>query len=132
MAYEYDDQNIFAKILRGEIPNDTVLETEHALAFNDINPSAEIHVLVIPKGPYVNFDHLVSEGTEAEIMGYLSAINEVCKQKGICPGEGGIGYRMISNAGESGPQDVPHLHMHVLSGRRSGWAAKGDLERETA
>lgn len=120
MAYAYDDQNIFARILRGEIPNDTVLETEHALAFNDIAPHAPKHVLVIPKGPYVNYDHFAAEASEAEIVGFTRAIGQVCAQLGIEPGSGGNGYRMISNAGDDGVQEVPHLHVHILAGRNIG------------
>lgn len=120
MAYVYDEQNIFAKILRGEIPNKTVLETEHALAFHDIQPQAPVHVLVIPKGPYVCYDHFALEASDAEIVGFNRAVGEVCKMLEIQPGEGGDGYRVISNAGENGVQEVPHLHVHILGGRWLG------------
>ncbi|MEM1064002.1 MAG: HIT domain-containing protein [Pseudomonadota bacterium] len=120
MAYAYDDQNIFAKILRGEIPNDTVMETEHSLAFRDIRPQAPQHVLVIPKGAYVTFDHFALEASEAEIVDYTRTIGEVCKMMGIQPGEGGAGYRTLSNAGEDAVQEVPHLHVHILAGRPLG------------
>lgn len=120
MAYAYDDQNIFAKILRGEIPNDTVLETEHALAFNDIAPQAPRHVLVIPKGAYVNFDHFATDASDAEIAGFTRAVGQVCAALGIQPGDGGAGYRMLSNAGDDGVQEVPHMHVHILAGRPLG------------
>lgn len=120
MAYAYDDQNIFAKILRGEIPNDTVLETDHSLAFRDIAPQAPEHVLVIPKGPYVTYDHFAMAASEAEILDYTRAIGQVCAILGVQPGEGGMGYRLLSNAGEAGVQEVPHLHVHVVSGRPLG------------
>lgn len=120
MAYTYDDQNIFAKILRGEIPNDTVMETEHCLAFRDISPQAPTHVLVIPKGPYVCFDHFALEATDAEIVDFNRTIGWICKELKIQPGDGGEGYRMISNTGTTGVQEVPHLHMHILSGRPLG------------
>ena len=116
MAYTYDDQNIFAKILRGEIPNSTVLETEHTLAFRDIQPQAPVHVLVIPKGPYVCYDHFVLEASDAEIVDFNRAVGEVVKAEGLQAG----GYRIISNAGEAGVQEVPHLHVHVLGGRVLG------------
>ena len=119
MAYTYDPENIFAKILRGEIPNTTVLETEHSLAFRDIQPQAPEHVLVIPKGPYVCFDHFGAEASDAEIVDYTRAIANVCEMLGVKP-DGGNGYRMISNAGEDGVQEVPHLHVHILGGRRIG------------
>ena len=116
MAYVYDDQNIFAKILRGEIPNSTVLETEHSLAFRDIQPQAPTHVLVIPKGPYVCFDHFAQEASEAELVDYMRAIGEVCKREGVAEN----GFRLISNAGRNGVQEVPHLHVHILAGRPLG------------
>jgi len=120
MAYAYDDQNIFAKILRGEIPNNTVLETDHALAFNDIAPQAPQHVLVIPKGPYVNFDHFAEAASDAEIAGFTRAVGQVCDILGVRPGAGGSGYRMLSNAGDDGVQEVPHMHVHILAGRSLG------------
>ena len=120
MAYTYDDQNIFAKILRGEIPNDTVMETDHTLAFRDIAPQAPEHVLVIPKGAYVSYDHFASEASDAEIADYTRAIGAICKQLGVDLGGDGMGYRLISNAGTAGVQDVPHLHVHILSGRPLG------------
>ena len=120
MPYSYDDQNIFAKILRSEIPNDTVLETEHALAFNDIQPQAPVHVLVIPKGAYVCHDHFAAEASEAEIIDFIRATAKVCEMTGISPGDGQSGYRTISNAGEAGVQDVPHYHLHILGGRSLG------------
>ena len=120
MPYEYDDQNIFAKILRGEIPCDKVLETEHSLAFNDINPQAPDHVLVIPKGAYVCFDHFADAATDAEIVDFNRAIGEVCRILGVKPGEGGSGYRLISNTGDNGVQEVPHLHVHIVGGRWLG------------
>lgn len=120
MPYSYDPNNVFAKILRGEIPNRTVLETEHALAFHDIAPQAPQHVLVIPKGPYVNWDHFIAEASEAEILGFVRATREVCAKLGIEPGSGGMGYRMIANAGIAGVQEVPHLHIHIASGRPLG------------
>ena len=120
MAYVYDDQNIFAKILRGEIPNSTVLDTEHALAFNDLYPQAPVHVLVIPKGLYVCYDHFALEASDAEIIGFTRAIGEVCNITGVQPGAGGDGFRAISNTGTHGVQEVPHLHVHILGGRPLG------------
>ena len=120
MAYVYDDQNIFAKILRGEIPNTTVLETDHTLAFQDIYPQAPVHVLVIPKGPYVTFDHFALEAKPEEIVDYTRAIGEVCKMLGVQPGEGGAGYRTLSNAGDDAVQEVPHLHVHIFGGQPLG------------
>lgn len=120
MAYYYDDQNIFAKILRGEIPNKTVLETEHSLAFEDIAPQAPKHVLVIPKGAYVNYDHFAAEASDAEILDFTRAVDAVVKQIGVAPDEGNDGYRMITNSGEDGMQEVPHLHFHILAGRKLG------------
>lgn len=120
MPYAYDDQNIFAKILRGEIPNQTVLETDHTLAFRDIRPQAPDHVLVIPKGAYVTFDDFAANASEAEIMDFHRTAARVCAMLGVSPGEGGPGYRTISNAGEDAVQEVPHYHLHILGGRPLG------------
>lgn len=116
MSFSYDDQNIFAKILRGEIPNTTVFENDHALAFRDINPQAPVHVLVIPKGAYVSMDHFCQEASEAEIAGFMRAIGEVCRIEGVSA----PGFRAIANTGSDGVQDVPHLHVHILGGRNLG------------
>ncbi len=119
MAYTYDDQNIFAKILRGEIPNNTVAETEHTLAFSDINPQAPHHVLVIPKGAYVTADHFARDASEAEIIDFWRVFGKISTELGVTP-DTGQGYRIISNAGEDGVQEVPHFHLHILGGRRLG------------
>lgn len=116
MAYTYDDQNIFAKILRGEIPNSTVLETQHSLAFRDLYPQAPKHVLVIPKGAYVCFDHFAQSASDAEIVDYVRTVGEVCKMEGVEED----GFRLISNAGRDAVQEVPHLHVHILAGRPLG------------
>ena len=116
----YDDQNIFAKILRGEIPNKTVLETEHTLAFEDIQAQAPVHVLIIPKGPYVTYDHFAAEASDAEIVDFTRAVAEVCRITGVQPGHGGDGYRAVANSGEHGVQEVQHLHLHIIGGRGLG------------
>lgn len=116
MPYIYDDQNIFARILRGEIPNKTVLETGHSLAFHDIQPQAPTHILVIPRGPYVCFDHFAQEASETEIVDYVRTIGEICRREGLEED----GFRLIANAGRNGVQDVPHLHVHILAGRSLG------------
>lgn len=120
MAYAYDPQNIFARILRGEIPNRTVMETDHTLVFEDIHPQAPIHVLVIPKGPYVCADHFALDASEAEIVDFTRTIGRVAAHLGVQPGEGGQGFRTIANAGEVAAQEVPHYHVHILSGRPLG------------
>ena len=120
MAYAYDDQNIFAKILRGEIPNDTVLETEHTLAFRDIRPQAPVHVLVIPKGPYVTHDHFANAASEAEIVDFTRVLGRLCDELRVSPGGGGAGFRTLANAGEDAVQEVPHFHVHILGGRPLG------------
>ncbi len=120
MAYDYDDQNIFARILRGEIPNKTVLESAHTLAFHDIGPQAPIHILVIPKGPYVNFDHFAAAASAEELLDFHRAAAQIVAQSGLAPGQGAPGYRTISNAGDHGHQEVPHYHMHILAGRPLG------------
>ena len=112
----YDDTNIFAKILRGEIPNKTVLETEHSLAFHDINPLAPIHVLVIPKRPYVCWDDFAARASEAEIADFVRTVGAVALQTGA----DAQGYRLLSNIGKRGGQEVPHLHVHVFGGQPLG------------
>lgn len=119
-ARSYDDQNVFAKILRGEIPNKTVTESEHTLAFEDIQPQAPVHVLVVPKGKYIDFEHFATEASDAEIVDYVRTIGRICRESGVSTDVGGKGYRTISNAGEHGVQEVPHLHFHILGGRLLG------------
>jgi len=120
MAYDYDSENIFAKILRGEIPNSTVMETEHCLAFRDIAPQAPEHILVIPRGAYVNFDHFGAEASDAEIVDFSRTVAKITQEIDAAPGQGGEGYRLIANTGNHGVQDVPHLHVHILGGKRLG------------
>ncbi len=112
----YDDQNIFAKILRGEIPCRKVFEDTHALAFHDINPQAPVHVLVIPKGPYVSWADFSAKATDAEIAGFVRAVGQVARDLGLEE----PGYRLLANAGVHGHQEVPHLHVHVFGGRQMG------------
>ena len=120
MPYTYDDQNVFAKILRGEIPCKRVLETAHSLAFHDIAHKAPHHVLVIPKGAYVCYDDFAQNASDAEIADFTRAIGQVCADLGVQPGDGGQGYRLIANSGNHGMQEVPHLHVHILAGRNIG------------
>jgi histidine triad (HIT) family protein len=117
MAHTYDPTNIFARILRGEIPNKTAMESAHTLAFHDINPSAPVHLLVIPKGPYVTFDHFAAEASAEEIVDFHRTVAALCASLGLTPGDG---YRMITNAGTHGMQEVPHFHMHLIAGRVLG------------
>jgi len=112
----YDDSNIFARILRGEIPCSKVLETEHSLAFRDINPQTPTHVLVIPKGPYVSVDDFTAKASDAEIADFFRAVGEVARQAGVVDS----GYRILSNAGRDAHQEVPHLHIHVFAGQNLG------------
>lgn len=111
---------IFCRIARGEIPSKKVYEDEHVYAFHDINPVAPVHVLVIPKGPYVDHAHFAAEASEAEIVDFTRAVAEICRLTGVTPGAGGGGFRAISNAGEAGVQEVPHFHLHILGGRMLG------------
>jgi histidine triad (HIT) family protein len=112
----YDSTNIFARILRGEIPNKTVYEDEWALAFHDINPQAPIHILVIPKGQYVSWDDFSAQASDAEIVGFIRAIGNVAREQGL-PAPG---YRLLANTGIHGHQEVPHLHVHIFGGRQMG------------
>lgn len=117
MLYEYDPANIFARILRGEIPNKTVMETAHTLAFHDINPAAPVHVLVIPKGAYVTFDDFAAHASADELVDFHRTAAAVCAIVGVAPGNG---YRAITNSGVDGMQEVPHYHLHILGGRVMG------------
>jgi diadenosine tetraphosphate (Ap4A) HIT family hydrolase len=112
----YDEGNIFARILRGEIPAKTVFENEHALAFHDINPQAPVHVLVIPKGPYVSMADFSANAPDALVIGFWRAVGEVARQLGLEQG----GYRLLANAGGHAHQEVPHLHVHLFAGRPLG------------
>ena len=116
MKKSYNESNIFAKILRSEIPCDKIMENEYALAFMDINPQAPIHVLVIPKNPYVNFHEFTKYGSIDEVNSFWKLVNDIidhfnCENKG---------FRLITNAGNDGNQDVPHFHVHVLGGKNLG------------
>lgn len=113
---DYDDQNIFAKILRGEIPSSKVYEDDWAYAFEDINPQAEIHTLVIPKGRYVSWDDFSAKASDAEIAGFIRAVGEVARAKGLVA----PGYRLLANIGHNGHQEVPHLHVHLFGGHPLG------------
>src|ERR1700760_428825 len=110
----YDDGNIFARILRGEIPSKRVYEDEHALAFHDINPQAPIHILVIPKGPYVSWDDFSAKASDAEIAGFTRAVGKVARDEKLVE----PGYRLLVNTGGHGHQEVPHLHVHIFGGRQ--------------
>jgi len=124
MAEVYDSNNIFARILRGEIPCKKVLETKHSLAFHDINPLAPVHVLVIPKGAYLNMDAFSTKATPEEQADFIQAIGETAR---LMKAEEN-GYRIIANNGVNAHQDVPHLHIHVLGGRPLGRMLKREGE----
>lgn len=112
----YDKQNIFAKILRGEIPCSKVFEDEFALAFNDINPQAPLHVLVIPKGAYVSMDDFSANAGDKEYAGFWRAAAKVASQLGVCDD----GYRLLANTGRNANQEVMHFHVHIFGGRNLG------------
>ncbi len=116
----YDDSNIFARMLRGEIPNDTVAENAHALAFRDIRPQAPVHILVIPRGRYVSYDDFAANASDDEIVGFNRLVAEVARAEGLSLADGGDGFRAITNAGAHGVQEVPHFHLHLLGGRPMG------------
>jgi len=112
----YDDNNVFARILRGELPSKKVHEDEHALAFHDINPVAPVHILVIPKGPYVSWDDFSQKASDAELAGFVRAVGKVARDAGLVE----QGYRVLANTGQRGGQEVPHLHMHIFGGAYLG------------
>ena len=115
MTFDYDPQNVFARILRGEIPAKFLFESDYAVAFPDIAPQAPVHVMVVPKGPYVSLDHFAAAASPAEQVGFLAAVAEVCRIVGV---DGG--FRAIANARADAHQEVPHFHLHILAGRPLG------------
>jgi len=116
----YDTDNIFAKILRGEIPCSKVFENDYALAFHDITPQAPVHVLVIPKGPYINMDDFSAAASDAEIAGFIRAVGQVARDLGVTE----PGFRALVNNGPDARQEVPHLHLHIFAGRDLGGMIK--------
>ena len=112
----YDDSNVFARILRGELPSKKVYEDDHVLAFHDINPLAPMHILVIPKGPYVSWDDFSSKASDAEIAAFVRAVGKIARDEGLVAD----GYRVLANNGFRGGQEVPHLHMHIFGGAYLG------------
>ena len=113
---KYEDDNIFAKILRGEIPCKKVYENEYALAFIDINPQAKVHILVIPKGKYISFADFSKNASLKEIDGFIKAVGKVAEEKGLV----GDGYRILANHGTNAGQEVPHFHIHIFGGEQLG------------
>jgi histidine triad (HIT) family protein len=112
----YDEDNIFARVLRGEVPCDKVHEDEHALAFRDINPQAPVHILVVPKGQYVSWDDFSERASDAEIAGFVRAVGRIARdQELVAPG-----YRLLANVGPNSGQEVPHLHVHIFGGEPLG------------
>ena len=116
----YDPNNVFARILRGDIPCKKVHEDEHVLAFHDIHPQAPIHILIIPKGAYVSFDDFSRQAKSEEIVAFIRAVGAIASQHGLTPGEDAGGYRILANAGRDGGQEVPHFHVHLFGGRQLG------------
>src|SRR6185437_15753133 len=112
----YDESNIFARILRGELPCRKVYEDEHVLAFNDINPLSPTHILVIPKGAYVSWDDFSAKASDAEIAAFVRAVGKVAREAGLVA----PGYRILANVGRDSGQEVPHLHAHIFAGRPLG------------
>ena len=112
----YDDANIFARILRGELPSNRVYEDDHVLGFNDINPLAPVHILVIPKGAYMSWDDFSQQASDAEIAALTRAVGKIARDAGLVP----QGYRVLANVGPNSGQEVAHLHLHIFGGRPLG------------
>jgi len=121
----YDDNNIFAKILRGEVPCKKIYEDNYVLSFEDVNPQKKIHVLVIPKGKYIDLDDFNEKASDEEIIGLLKAFSLVAKKLKISS-KNGKGYRAIANISENGGQEVPHLHFHLIGGENVGKMLQND------
>ena len=112
----YDDGNVFARIVRGELPSNKVYEDDHVLAFHDINPLAPTHILVIPKGAYVSWDDFSATASDEEIAGFVRAVGKIAREAGLVA----PGYRLLANTGLNSGQEVPHLHVHIFGGRPLG------------
>ena len=117
----YDTDNVFAKILRGEIPCETIYDDEFAIAFDDISPQSPVHVLVLPKGEYVSMDDFTANASDAEIAGFFRAVGAVARQVDVV----GSGYRTLANHGRDAHQEVPHFHIHIFAGRDLGPMIRG-------
>ena len=122
----YDRNNVFARILRGEIPCKKVYEDEHVLAFHDISPQTPTHVLVIPKGEYASFDDFSEKASAAEIAGLVRALGHVAREQGVAE----TGYRILANSGPAAHQEVPHFHVHLFGGRDLGECCRGGDQRQ--
>jgi len=122
MTKNYDPNNIFAKIIRGEIPSTKVYEDDKILAFNDISRAAPIHVLVVPKGQYINFADFTSKADDKEIVDFFKKVSEIAKSLNLTES----GYRIISNTGSDASQSVPHFHIHIVGGKKLGGLIPGD------
>ncbi len=112
----YDDNNIFAKIINKKLSNEIIMENEHTIAFNDIAPKSPIHILVIPKGRYIKYDDFLNKASKEEILDFFMLINQLVKSNNLDD----TGYRLITNAGKNGNQEVPHFHFHLLAGKNLG------------
>jgi histidine triad (HIT) family protein len=112
----YDRSNVFARILRGELPCTKVYEDQHVLAFRDINPQAPTHIVLIPKGEYVSVDDFSQQASDAELAAFMRALARIAQAEGVTDG----GYRILSNHGEAAHQEVPHFHLHLFGGRDLG------------
>ena len=112
----YDRNNVFARILRGEIPCSKVYEDQHVLAFNDINPATPVHILVIPKGEYVSLDDFSAKASDAELAAFTRAVGAIARERGVAK----TGYRVLANHGQDAHQEVPHFHVHIFGGRNLG------------
>lgn len=113
----YDENNVFAKMLKGDIPVNKIYEDDYAIAFADIHPKAPVHLLVIPKGAYTDFSDFISRAPAEEISGFFKAVGAVAEKQGISEN----GYRLVMNTGRDGGQEVPHLHVHILAGKKLGF-----------
>ena len=112
----YNDSNIFAQIIDKKLPTEIILENEYAIAFNDIAPQAPIHILIIPKGKYIKYDDFINKASKEEIYNFFMLINQLVKDYNLA----NAGYRLITNSGEDGGQEVPHFHIHILAGEKIG------------
>ena len=120
MNIPYDETNVFARLLRQDIPAEVIHESQHCIAFKDIRPQAPVHLLLIPKGRYVCYDQFAAEASDEEMLDFTRTLGRLCNDHGLSAEVGGDGYRLITNSGADGFQEVPHLHFHIVGGRFLG------------
>nr|WP_170574942.1 HIT domain-containing protein [Ruegeria atlantica] len=132
MTYSYNSENILARVVRGDLPADVLIETKHSLVIADIRPQAPSHYLVLPKGPFCCFDHFLDRAPKEEVFDFFDTARIAVNKLNLSPDHGGGGYRLIANTGEDGFQEIAHFHLHIVGGRWLGPLLPENTDRQTA